>query len=166
MISTFDPYPLPMRAIGATDAQGLDLAGAPGDFAVFDVPYKCQIIEVGLIITEDVAGDNTLGVVAVDKRPTAGSDDSRGDADIAGFDLDTLLAAPVAGKRRGTPGRQPDPALSRATGRGPAGDGRRGQRRRALHALYPGGLHPGRAGQHDPGDRDRLTALPVGLSIE
>ena len=96
-ISTFDPYPLPMLAVGATDAQGFDLAGAPGDFAVFDVPYKCQIIEVGLIITEDVAGDNTLGVVAVDKRPTAGSDDSRGDADIASFDLDTLLAAPVAG---------------------------------------------------------------------
>jgi len=94
---TNDPIPLPLLAVGTPDAQGFNLAGTPGDVAVFDVPYKCQVIEAGLIITQDVAGSTTLGVVAFDKRPTAGNDASRGDADVANFILDDLAAAPVAG---------------------------------------------------------------------
>jgi hypothetical protein len=91
------PFALPLAIFGASDAQGIDLAGAPGDFAVFDVPGKCQVIEAGLIITEAVVGATTFGRVAFDKRPAAGSDTGRGDGDVADFVLDNLAAAPVAG---------------------------------------------------------------------
>ncbi|MBU2549026.1 MAG: hypothetical protein KKB20_11470 [Proteobacteria bacterium] len=74
-------------------AEGIDLDQAAADVGKFLVPFKCQVIQAGLAVTE-TCGGATPGVVKYDKRPTAGSDASRGDGDIAAFNM----AATAAGK--------------------------------------------------------------------
>ena len=77
------------------DVLGVDADQGAADVARFVVPYKCQVVLAGLVITETCAGADSTPVVAFDKRPTAGSDGSRGAADIANFVCGTTAAGKV-----------------------------------------------------------------------
>jgi hypothetical protein len=82
------------RMIDYDDVEGIDTDQSPADVSRFVVPFKCEVFLAGLAITETCAGDSTKPVVAFDKRPTLGSDSSRGDGDIANF----VCGATAAGK--------------------------------------------------------------------
>ena len=77
------------------DALGIDMDQAGADIAVFTVPCRCEVIEVGAVVTETCAGGTTTPVVDFDKRPTAGSDASRGAADLGHLVLSTTVAGKV-----------------------------------------------------------------------
>jgi hypothetical protein len=84
--------PLPVvKIVDYDDAVGIDLDQTAADVARILVPFKCEVVLAALIITETCAG-TTPGVVTMDKRPTAGSDASRGAADIASFAMGTTAA--------------------------------------------------------------------------
>jgi hypothetical protein len=76
------------------DVAGIDLDQAAADVAAFVIPFRCEVYLAGLVITETCAG-TTKGVVDFDLRPTAGSDASRGAADIAKFQMSTTAAGKV-----------------------------------------------------------------------
>jgi hypothetical protein len=88
------PYS-PMLATGISDVLGADMDQTPADLGSFIVPFKCEVIEAGGVVTETCAGASTTPVVDFDKRPTAGSDSSRGTADIAHLVLGTTAAGKV-----------------------------------------------------------------------
>lgn len=95
MLAPDVPIPLQFRpldydAVGIGTV-GVDLDQPAADVGFFSIPFKCQVYIAGLEITETCAG-STPGVVAFDKRPTAGSDTERGDADIASFAMGTTAA--------------------------------------------------------------------------
>jgi hypothetical protein len=77
------------------DVLGVDCDQTPADVGRFVIPFKCQVILAGLVVTETCAGGTTTPVAVFDKRPTAGSDGSRGAADIASFVLSTTAAGKV-----------------------------------------------------------------------
>ena len=52
-----------------------------GDKATLTIPYKCKVMRVFALV-EGTSSHATTGVVKFDKRPTAGSDTSRGDGDV------------------------------------------------------------------------------------
>lgn len=81
------------RMIDFDDVVGIDLDQAAADVARFVVPFKCEVHQAQLHITE-TCGGSTPGVVMFDRRPTLGSDSSRGSGDIASF----AMAATAAGK--------------------------------------------------------------------
>ena len=84
--------PLPVvKIVDYDDAAGIDLDQTAADVARILVPFKCEVVMAALIITETCAG-TTPGVVKMDRRPTAGSDASRGDGDIASFAMGTTPA--------------------------------------------------------------------------
>ena len=56
------------------EVSGIDL-NVDGDSALFNIPFKCQVVYAGCIVTTIVASDTAL--VDFDKRPTAGDDGSR-----------------------------------------------------------------------------------------
>ena len=85
---------LPYHPYAVGDALGLDLDQAAGDFGYFSVPMKCEVIEAGALVTEVCAGTLTP-VLDFDLRPTAGSDASRGAADIAHLILGTTAIGKV-----------------------------------------------------------------------
>lgn len=86
--------PLPLvKIVDYDDVAGIDLDQAAADVARIIVPFNCVVVRAQLIITE-TCGGSTPGVVQFDRRPTAGSDASRGSADIANF----AMAATAAGK--------------------------------------------------------------------
>jgi len=57
----------------ATEASGVDLADNNVDDAFFNIPFKCQVVYAGCIVTTVVAADPAQ--IKFNKRPTAGSDD-------------------------------------------------------------------------------------------
>ena len=73
---------------------GIDIDQTAVDLAVFAIPFKCSVHEAGVLVTETCAG-TTPGVVDFDLRPTAGSDSSRGAADIAHLLMGTTAAGKV-----------------------------------------------------------------------
>jgi hypothetical protein len=81
------------RIIDYDDVQAIDLDQAAADVSRFVVPFKCEVWQAQLHIIE-TCGGRTPGVVKFDKRPTLGSDSSRGDGDIASF----AMGATAAGK--------------------------------------------------------------------
>lgn len=83
---------LPEAPIVAIDAQGHDMDQSPADLGSFIVPFPCTLEEVGVVGIEACAGASTTPVVDFDLRPTAGSDTSRGAADIGHLVLGTLAA--------------------------------------------------------------------------
>jgi hypothetical protein len=96
MIRSDIPIALPYADyIDYDDALGLDMDQAAGDLGFFIVPFQCQVVLAGAVVTETCAGGTTTPVVAFDKRPTAGSDTSRGAADIGNFVLSTTAAGKV-----------------------------------------------------------------------
>ena len=76
------------------DTAGIDCDQTPADVGVFHVPFKCQVVRGQASVTETCAGATTTPVLKFDKRPTAGSDTSRGDGDIA----DLVLGTTAQGK--------------------------------------------------------------------
>ena len=88
--------PLPLDLfIDYDDVEGVDCDLTPADVGVFHVPFKCEVVRAQLNITEVCAGSSTTPVVKFDKRPTLGSDASRGDGDIANFIMGTTAAGKV-----------------------------------------------------------------------
>lgn len=83
--------PLPPEWIAAAGAAGADLT-ATGDKVVFSVPFKCEVAAAQLAMTATAGGS---GVVKFDIRPTAGSDTSRGDGDLAVIKVLTTAAGKV-----------------------------------------------------------------------
>lgn len=79
------------RMIDYDDVEGIDLDQAAADVSRFVVPFKCEVFLAALAITEVCAG-TTPGVVKMDKRPTLGSDTSRGNGDIGEFAMGTTAA--------------------------------------------------------------------------
>jgi len=77
------------------DTAGLDMDQATGDKGYFVIPFRCQVVLAGAVVTETCAGGDSTPVVAFDKRPTAGSDSERGDADVANLVLATTAAGKV-----------------------------------------------------------------------
>ena len=77
------------------DAAGVDCDQSAADVGVFHVPFKCEVQRAQLVITETCGGDTTTPVVDFDSRPTAGSDTSRGAADIAHFVCSTTAQGAV-----------------------------------------------------------------------
>ncbi|OQA63786.1 MAG: hypothetical protein BWY37_02154 [Firmicutes bacterium ADurb.Bin262] len=75
------------------DTLGVDLDQSPADVGFFKIPMKCEIIEVGGIVTETCAGGSTTPEMSFDKRPTAGSDNNR--AEIGLLKLLTTAAGKV-----------------------------------------------------------------------
>jgi hypothetical protein len=90
------PIELPYNgAIDYDDAAGVDMDQAAGDIGCFIIPFRCQVIMAGAVVTETCAGGTTTPVVDFDLRPTAGSDTSRGAADIGHLVLSTTAAGKV-----------------------------------------------------------------------
>ena len=68
---------------------GLDI-DAIGDKALYNIPFKCNVLYAGCTVTTIISGD---AVVAFDRRQTAGSDGSdRTDATIASITLPDTTA--------------------------------------------------------------------------
>lgn len=90
------PIALPLHlAVDYDDALGIDMDQGAADMGVFIVPFRCEVYLAGAIVTETNAGGTTTPIVDFDKRPTAGSDASRGAADIAHLVLSTTVAGKV-----------------------------------------------------------------------
>lgn len=67
----------------ASQSDGLRLANATGDFAVFTPGgRKVQILMAGAVVTVDCGGDDAKAEAKFDLRPAAGSDTDRGDGDV------------------------------------------------------------------------------------
>lgn len=79
---------IPIVLIGA-QVTGSD---STGDKIIFSIPFKCNVIEAGMVIEGTEA---TALVVTFDKRITAGSDTGRVDAGVASI---TVTAANNQGK--------------------------------------------------------------------
>lgn len=77
------------------DAAGIDLDQATGDVGSFIVPFKCEVVLAGAVVTETCAGGDSTPVVKFDKRDVAGSDGVRGDGDIAELKFLTAAAGTV-----------------------------------------------------------------------
>lgn len=88
-------YLMDYAATGAWDALGIDMDATPADMGVFVIPFRCQVVLAGAVVTEVCAGSSTTPVVKFDKRPTAGSDTDRGDGDVASLALATTAAGKV-----------------------------------------------------------------------
>jgi hypothetical protein len=87
--------PLPFTpAVDYDDLLGIDLDQGAADMGAFIVPFKCEVFEAGAVVTETCAG-TLKPIVDFDKRPTAGSNASRGAADIGHLLLDTTAAGKV-----------------------------------------------------------------------
>lgn len=77
------------------DAAGVDMDQAAADVGSFIVPFRCEVFLAGAVVTEVCAGSTSTPVVDFDLRPTAGSEASRGAADIAHLVLATTAAGKV-----------------------------------------------------------------------
>ena len=74
----------PRYKTAALEASGVNL-NATEDEAWFDIPFKCNVVYAGLVVTVEVA---TAATVKFDRRHTAGSDGSdRTDGTIATFTM-------------------------------------------------------------------------------
>ncbi|MCX5818448.1 MAG: hypothetical protein NT047_00820 [Deltaproteobacteria bacterium] len=82
-------------AVDYDDALGIDMDQVAGDMGTFIVPFRCEVFLAGANVTEVCAGADTTPVVDFDLRPTAGSDASRGSADIAHLVLSTTARGKV-----------------------------------------------------------------------
>jgi len=107
------------------DVAGVDCDQVAKDVGRFVIPFRCQVLLAGVVVTETCAG-GTTPVVDFDLRPTAGSDTDRGAADIAHFVLGTTAAGKVMYDEAaiGTelePGEEVIIELKTAAATGPAG---------------------------------------------
>ena len=80
--------------VGGGAAGAAQSLGSTADIHIFTIPFRCRPIRAGFTITQTVSG-GIAPVVAFDRRPTAGSDSSRGDGDVGTL---TLTATGASGK--------------------------------------------------------------------
>lgn len=80
--------------IGGGAAGAAQSLGAATDIHVFTIPFKCRPLRVGFTLTTTISG-GVAPIVKFDRRPTAGSDTSRGDGDVGTL---TFSATGAAGK--------------------------------------------------------------------
>jgi len=79
----------PRYTTAAIEASGCDMSNT-ADEAWFDIPFKCNVLYAGMVVTTIIAGD---AVVKFDRRHTAGSDGSdRTDGTIAAITLPDTTA--------------------------------------------------------------------------
>ena len=91
-----EPMSLPLHlAVDYNDLLGIDLDQSAADMGSFVIPFRCEVFQAGMMVTETCAGATYTPVVKFDLRPTAGSDTSRGDGDIAELKLLTTAAGKV-----------------------------------------------------------------------
>lgn len=96
MLRSDIPVALPLQLfVDYDDVLGVDCDQSAADVGVFIVPFKCQVVMAGALVTEVCAGSSTTPIVDFDLRPTAGSDVSRGAADIGHLLLSTTAAGKV-----------------------------------------------------------------------
>jgi hypothetical protein len=86
---------IPEYIVDYDDSLGIDCDQSPADVAVFEIPFRCQVIMAAAVVTETCAGGTTTPQVDFDLRPTAGSDTDRGAADIGHLVLSTTDAGKV-----------------------------------------------------------------------
>ncbi len=67
--------------IGGGAAGAAQSLGSATDIHTFTIPFRCKPIRAGFTMTQTVSG-GVSPVVKFDRRPTAGSDTSRGDGDV------------------------------------------------------------------------------------
>lgn len=80
LVPRYDAAPL--------EKSGLDLSAA-GDKALFNIPFKCNVVYAGCVVTTVIDG---AAVVKFDKRHTAGGDTGRTDGTIANITIPTATA--------------------------------------------------------------------------
>ena len=80
--------------VGSGAAGAAESLASATDIHTWTIPFRCRPIRAGFTLTQTVSG-GTIPVVKFDRRPTAGSDDSRGDGDVGTI---TLSATAAAGK--------------------------------------------------------------------
>ena len=96
MLRSDIPVALPCHLfIDYDDVLGVDCDQGAADVGRFVIPFRCQVLLAGVVVTEVCAGSSTTPVVDFDLRPTAGSDTNRGAADIAHLVLSTTAAGKV-----------------------------------------------------------------------
>jgi hypothetical protein len=96
MLRSDIPVALPCHLfIDYDDTAGIDCDQSPADVGRFVIPFRCQVLLAGVVVTETCAGGDATPQVDFDLRPTAGDDTSRGSADIAHFILGTTAAGKV-----------------------------------------------------------------------
>jgi hypothetical protein len=79
---------IPRYADATLEVTGLDLS-ATGDKALFNIPFKCNVVYAGCVVTTVIDGD---AVVKFDKRHTAGGDTGRTDGSIANIAIPSATA--------------------------------------------------------------------------
>jgi hypothetical protein len=90
------PIELPYNGfVDYDDPLGVDMDQVAKDIGAFIIPFRCQVILAGAVVTETCGGETTTPVVDFDKRPTAGSDTDRGAADIGHLILSTTAAGKI-----------------------------------------------------------------------
>ena len=80
--------------IGGGAAGAAQSMASTGDKHIFTIPFRCRPIRCGLTITTLTNSTGNI-VVKFDRRPTAGSDGSRGDGDVGTLTIATAKAAGV-----------------------------------------------------------------------
>jgi len=96
MLRSDIPVALPCHLfIDYDDVAGIDCDQSPADVGRFVIPFRCQVLLAGVVVTETCAGADATPQIDFDLRPTAGGDGSRGAADIAHFVLGTTAAGKV-----------------------------------------------------------------------
>lgn len=78
--------------IGGGAAGAAQVLTSAADIHIFTIPFRCRPIRVGFSLTTTVSS-SVSAVVKFDKRPTAGSDSSRGDGDVGTLTIPTAAAA-------------------------------------------------------------------------
>jgi hypothetical protein len=83
------------QPVGGTDPLGVNMDQATGDIGYFKIPFRCEVVEAGGIVTATCAGGTSTPVVDFESRPVAGSDANRGSADIGHLILGTTPGGKV-----------------------------------------------------------------------
>jgi len=78
--------------IGGGAAGAAQALTSAADIHTWTIPFRCRPIRAGVSLTTTVASSVSV-VVKFDKRPTAGSDSSRGDGDVGTITIPTTAAA-------------------------------------------------------------------------
>ena len=78
--------------IGGGAAGAAQALTSATDIHIFTIPFRCKPIRAGFTITTTVSS-YVSAVVKFDRRPTAGSDTSRGNGDVGALTIVTTTAA-------------------------------------------------------------------------
>jgi hypothetical protein len=82
----------PFAFIGGGAAGAAQLLTSAADIHIWTIPFRCKPIRAGVTITTTISSSVSV-VVKFDRRPTAGSDSSRGNGDVGTITIPTAAAA-------------------------------------------------------------------------